>query len=73
MLTIKDLSVSKELDISEMSAVRGGLIEFGSGNSCLDIGATLKNTVQNEGPAQMIAVAAEIMGGQTYGKPVCPT
>lgn len=74
MIKIEDLTVSKELDVSEMAAVRGGLIETklnSDNNICVDIGASLQSALKEGGPVQMISTAAQIMGGQTYGLNPC--
>lgn len=43
-MIIKDLTVFKEMDISEMSAVHGGEhIELVVGDPCVNVGATLEN------------------------------
>lgn len=64
MLTIKDLSVSKELDMREMSAVRGAL--------CVDVQQSLKEGFADSGFAGMIAAAAACLDLARAGVPVCP-
>ncbi|HXW75607.1 MAG TPA: hypothetical protein VEK10_12405 [Steroidobacteraceae bacterium] len=72
MIKIEDMTVSKELDVSEMSTVRGGLLQtrLTNDNYCTDVGATLQSAAAEGGIGAMIVAAAEIGSGQT--PPVCP-
>jgi hypothetical protein len=63
MLTIKDLTISKELDTSEMSAVRGAL--------CVDVGESLKQGFRDSGFVGLIGAAAACLDLVNAGVPVC--
>ena len=63
MLTIKDLTVSKAVDMREMSAVRGG---------CLDVQQSLKDAAADSGAYGVISTAARCLDFINNGVPVCP-
>ncbi|MGO9996114.1 MAG: hypothetical protein ACLPTF_26910 [Steroidobacteraceae bacterium] len=58
-IQIKELTVSKEMNKSDMSAVRGGW--------CLDVGQTLKEAAADSGAYGVIVMAAQI----PLNAPVC--
>jgi hypothetical protein len=67
-MIIKDLTVSKELDMSEMSAVHGGDgLELGSGTVCIDVGPTLEDAAKEKGFGGVIIAAAGI-----FSSPIKP-
>lgn len=61
-MIINDLTVSKEIDMSEMSAVHGGAsVELGIGTACIDVGATLDAGAKSGGAGGLIAAAASVL------------
>lgn len=62
-IQIKDLTVSKEMNKSDMSAVRGGL--------CVDVGESLKQGFADSGFVGMIGAAAACLDLVNAGVPVC--
>lgn len=62
-MIIKDLTVFKEMDISEMSAVHGGEhIELVVGDPCVNVGATLENGAKSGGGGGLILAAVAVLG-----------
>jgi hypothetical protein len=64
MLTIRDLSVSNELDMREMSAVRGAL--------CVDVVQAIKDGYNDSGVLGVIVAVAGCLDLASHGVPVCP-
>jgi hypothetical protein len=62
-IQIQNLTDSKEIDMKEMSAVRGAL--------CVDVQQSL-NEAAKKGPVDLIAAAAECLAWTSHGVPVCP-
>jgi hypothetical protein len=63
MLTIRDLPVSKLVDMREMSAVRGGI--------CVDVQQTLKEAAADSGAYGVITAAVSCFDLMKV-MPVCP-
>jgi hypothetical protein len=63
MIKIEDMTVSKKLDVSETSAVRGGL--------CVDVQQSLREGAADSGPYGVIAAAVSCFDLINNGLPVC--
>jgi hypothetical protein len=62
-MIINDLTVYKQMDMSEMSAVHGGEgLELGIGTVCINVGATLDAAAKSGGAGGVIVAAAGILG-----------
>jgi hypothetical protein len=63
-IQIKDMTVSKEMNKSDMSAVRGAL--------CVDVQQSLKEAAADSGAYGVIVAAASCLDLINHGLPVCP-